>query len=78
LPKDIALQKAKMEFINSNNSKEKQLPYFWAGAILTGKVNIIKSGNSLPWKEITIGALLVVCIILFARYFTLKATRRNK
>ena len=47
LPTDVALQKAKLEFINTTSSEEKKLPYFWAGSILTGKVDIIKSTLTL-------------------------------
>ena len=36
LPLDLALQKAKMEFI-STSSKLKSLPFYWAAAVLVGK-----------------------------------------
>ena len=67
LPTDVALQKAKLEFINKSGSKEKTLPYFWAGAILTGKVETFKSPHSLPWLKIAI-----VIIVLFSITFLMK------
>jgi CHAT domain-containing protein len=39
LPGDIALQKAKKEFIQTNDVA-KQLPYFWGASILIGEANI--------------------------------------
>jgi CHAT domain-containing protein len=60
LPTDIALQKAKLEFINTASSGEKKLPYFWAGSILTGKVDIIKSGPGFPLIKLTVITILVL------------------
>jgi CHAT domain-containing protein len=60
LPTDIALQKAKIEFINSASMKQKKLPYFWASSLLTGKANSIKIESRfsiLQW--IALGVLLV-------------------
>ena len=65
LPTDIALQKAKLEFIKNTSSEEKKLPYFWAGSILTGKVDIIKSDPGFAWIK------LIVITILFLAFFYL-------
>ncbi len=43
-PKDISLQKAKIEFLQSQ-SGEKQLPTFWAAAVLVGDAEAVSSGN---------------------------------
>jgi CHAT domain-containing protein len=43
-PIDVALQKAKLEFMNTG-SRENQLPYFWASSVLAGKSNAIKNKN---------------------------------
>ena len=51
LPTDIALQKAKLEFMQTA-SKEKSLPYYWAGPVLVGKTDIIELSKPLPWKWI--------------------------
>ncbi len=67
LPTDIALQKAKLEFINSTSSNEKKLPYFWAGSILTGKVEVIKSDNGFSWVKLIGATILLLAIIYFMR-----------
>ena len=72
LPTDVALQKAKLEFINKSDSKEKKLPYFWAGAILTGKVDTFKSNHSLPWLEITIVLIMLLGVTFLVRKFLLQ------
>jgi CHAT domain-containing protein/tetratricopeptide (TPR) repeat protein len=43
-PKDISLQKAKIEFLQSQ-SGEKQLPTFWAAAVLVGDAEAVSLGN---------------------------------
>ncbi len=61
LPTDIALQKAKIEFMNEASLGEKKLPYFWASSVLTGKVDIIKP--AAPYsivKWIALGVLLIL------------------
>lgn len=67
LPTDVALQKAKLEFINSSSSQEKKLPYFWAGSILTGKVDVIKSGHNFPWIKIVFFTILAFIFFYFIR-----------
>ncbi|MDN3655506.1 CHAT domain-containing protein [Ferruginibacter paludis] len=73
LPTDIALQKAKLEFISTSTSKEKTLPYYWAGPILTGKVDTIIIKKTTPWKTI-----LIAGIALLAGAFTTKKYLLNK
>jgi CHAT domain-containing protein len=43
-PKDISLQKAKIEFLQSQ-SGEKQLPTFWAAAVLVGDAEAVSLSN---------------------------------
>src|SRR6185437_9965090 len=76
LQKDVALQKAKMEFINTSISKEKKLPYYWAGAILTGKVASFKVAHSIPW----LGIIILLIVLLSITFFTRKSllTKKNK
>ena len=52
LPVDVALQKAKLEFIGS--SRENRLPYYWAAAIVAGKTDIIYSKKTISWKPIAL------------------------
>ena len=67
LATDIALQKAKLEFINNSTSEEKKLPYFWAGSILTGKVDIIKGAEGFSWMKLIVIMILSFAIIYFIR-----------
>jgi CHAT domain-containing protein/DNA-binding XRE family transcriptional regulator len=72
LPTDIALQKAKIDFISSSTSKEKKLPYYWAGPILTGKVDTITGEKSMPWKTILITVAAVIAAGIFTKKYFLK------
>lgn len=40
LPADVAMQKAKLEFMDQNESVM-QLPYFWAGNVLVGRAEVM-------------------------------------
>ena len=74
LPTDIALQKAKMDFVKTAGSKEQTLPYYWAGIILTGKVDVLKNNTETSWR-------LLTCIgigILLASYAGLKIYRAKR
>ena len=51
IPIDIALQKAKLEFIETG-SKKNSMPYYWAAAVLTGKSDAIEYNKNFPWKDI--------------------------
>ena len=51
LPVDIALQKAKLEFLQTA-SKEKGLPYYWAASVLAGSTSIISFSHPVPWMRI--------------------------
>jgi len=53
LPIDIALQKAKLEFME-HASKENKLPYYWAASILAGKSDAIPRSREFPWKDIVV------------------------
>jgi CHAT domain-containing protein len=69
LPLDIALQKAKLDFI-AGSSKEKKLPFYWAAAILAGKTDpvILTAGFNWKWVAMAGGVLLVfLAFILIKR-----------
>ncbi len=51
LPTDVALQKAKLEFL-ATASREKSMPYYWAGPVLIGKADVINMHTPRPWKWI--------------------------
>ena len=67
LATDVALQKAKIEFINNSSSIEKRLPYFWAGTILTGKVDTIKSNPGFPWNKLIGATILLLAMVYVTR-----------
>jgi CHAT domain-containing protein len=62
-PKDISLQKAKIEFLQSQ-SGEKQLPTFWAAAVLVGDAEAVSLSN--VWFYL--GVILVLGLIGFWWY----------
>jgi CHAT domain-containing protein len=69
-PIDIALQKAKLEFLRTATG-EKKLPNFWAPAILVGKTDAIEYKKSFPWKFVFllsgIATLLAGGIVFFRK-----------
>jgi CHAT domain-containing protein len=62
-PTDVALQKAKKEFLR-HASKMQQLPYYWAAPILVGKTAVLLQRPSGNWKFL-IPLLLAALIISF-------------
>ena len=71
LPLDIALQKAKKEFIQ-NGSMEKSMPYYWAAAVLAGKTDAIVLEKPFSWKYI------LIAFILTSISYTIWLLRKNK
>jgi CHAT domain-containing protein len=63
---DLALQKAKLEFLESA-SQENKLPYYWAAFIVTGKTDPIGFKENSPWPNILIAGLSVL-VFLGLRY----------
>jgi len=72
LPLDVALQRAKKEF-KSISSKEKNLPYYWAGSILVGQGNPIHVQKPFPWRWATAIAFALLLLGLGA----MKVVRRK-
>lgn len=70
-PTDVALQKAKIEFIQSAKGNQ-QLPYYWAASILSGKTGVIKVEKPFRWKTTVILSLLAVLLVSGAAGFLLK------
>ena len=75
LPKDIALQKAKLEFLE-NQDKSFELPYYWAANIILGKTNAIEyekpssSGNYI--------IIIVVSVLTILVFWFLMVRRKSK
>ncbi len=57
LPLDVALQKAKLEFISTSEG-ENTLPYYWAAPILVGKTGSIALVKPFAWKYLLGGISL--------------------
>lgn len=71
LPTDLALQKAKLEFLRTA-SKEKSMPCYWAAPVLIGKTDaIVVNNQKYPWKWIIIVGS-ISCIALAALAWRLK------
>ena len=78
LPTDVALQKAKLEFLQTV-SKEKSLPFYWAAPVLVGKTEIIELAKPYPWKWIAILATIgFVVFWLMRRKFVQKQRPKEK
>ena len=58
MPLDLALQEAKKEFIKTS-PLEKQLPYYWAAPILTGRTDAIEFQRYNTWKYLLSGIVLL-------------------
>jgi CHAT domain-containing protein len=61
LPLDISLQKAKLEFMRTAG-REKQLPYFWAAQVLSGRTDPINIKKPVPYSMIFAG-ILATCLV---------------
>ena len=62
LPSDVALQKAKLEFLQTA-SREKSLPFYWAAPVLVGKAEIIELDRQYPWNWIAVFAGLGILVV---------------
>ena len=62
MPVDLALQKAKIEFIETA-SKGNQLPYYWAAPILIGKSQALNLQHAFSWMNI----ILIILALAAAR-----------
>jgi CHAT domain-containing protein len=72
LPFDIALQRAKLEFMQTS-SKQQQLPFYWAGTVLSGKANTIEIARNSPVRYAAF--LVPVMIMAFSAFFVQSAKR---
>jgi len=74
LPLDLALQKAKLGFLESS-SKEKKLPYYWAAFIIAGKTESISLREGNSGRYIIFIAGLSALIFFGLRYINIKRRR---
>lgn len=67
MPVDIALQKAKLEFM-LHASKGNRLPYYWAASIVVGKTDPINYKKTYSWAlEAFAGGLIAILSLLLIR-----------
>ncbi len=76
LPTDIALQRAKMKFIQ-DASREKRLPFYWASPILTGETEIIKTKSPFPIQYVVL-FIGIAAIFFLCRLLLVLQKRRSK
>ena len=74
LPIDVALQKAKLEFLQNASNKQK-LPYYWAAIVLVGKTDSVYLNKPISWKLVA-AAAGAAGLLLFAGWKL--RTRRKK
>jgi CHAT domain-containing protein len=72
-PTDIALQKAKLEFIKMN---PESLPFHWAAPILTGKAEVIELRKSISWIWIVSG-FFILSILWFGWNKRMRSVRAS-
>ena len=66
LPTDVALQKAKLEFLQTT-SKEKSMPCYWAGPVLVGKTDTIELSKPYHWKWLAVFAGIAFIVFFIMR-----------
>lgn len=56
---DVALQKAKLDLLQSGENK---LPYYWAATVLVGETDVVETKKPFPWKGFLVSVVVVVLI----------------
>lgn len=64
LPKDVALQKAKLEFIQSGD-KTNELPYYWAAGIVLGKADPLPEERYSRAFPVIVGIIALALFLVF-------------
>jgi len=77
LPADVALQRAKIDFISSED-KDKQMPYYWAASIFVGIDESFIPSKAGDWKLSLVLAPIVGVVILLFFVFYRRYVRKNK
>ncbi|MCK0136578.1 CHAT domain-containing tetratricopeptide repeat protein [Arenibacter sp. S6351L] len=64
--KDVALQKAQVEFLNTNRQNGFSHPYYWSGFVISGNTVPLSFFNNWTWTLIGV-IVVLVAIILYLR-----------
>jgi CHAT domain-containing protein len=76
-PKDVALQKAKIEFIKGSNML-KAHPYFWSSYILSGDSSTLQINESAWNINYAAFAIIIAAILLASLIFLKRKKRKNR
>ncbi|MGJ8666309.1 MAG: CHAT domain-containing protein [Patiriisocius sp.] len=63
--KDVALQNAKLSYLNATDDVALKHPYYWAGFFISGDVSPTNSGFSYGWLLLGAGILFILLFIVF-------------
>ena len=69
MPKDEALQKAKLKFIKTAD-REKALPYYWANMVIIGNIEPLvfeEESNKWSWMLAGLGLVLICAGIIYVK-----------
>lgn len=78
LPTDLALQKAKLEFLQTA-SRERSMPCYWAGPVLVGKTDTIELSKPDHWKWlVVVGGIACVVVFMGRRRFLGGKVKRER
>lgn len=61
-PKNIALQQAKLDYLNTTDDVLLKHPYYWAGFIISGDIASVNTTNNSKFIWILLGGILFVVI----------------
>jgi CHAT domain-containing protein len=73
LAADLALQKAKKDFMSKGNRRN-QLPYLWAAPILVGNSNYSIEENGFSWKWL----MILIPILLLGFWWTRRVSTKSQ
>lgn len=69
LPKNKALQNAKLEYLKSTNDKILQHPYYWSGFVLTGNNQALPNNNAIFYYVFGSFLLLILLFVIYKRFY---------
>ena len=78
IPVDVALQKAKLEFIQTSSAN--RLPFYWAAAIVAGKTDGFDLENKYSWRAYAVIAVSIIgaFFLFFWRRQRIRVTQSNR
>jgi len=68
LQKDIALQKAKQEYLNNTVSEQQKHPFYWAGFVVVGDVTPITFSKMSYYPYLGISAIILLSLVFIKSY----------